>query len=240
MLQWPWPMDERMIMKKIDVKTKKLFDLTETIAQPLFEKYTYPWEVFKELGNFIEELGASLSELEYQRIGKNIWVHRSVKVMPTVCMGGPLLIQKGASIRNGAYFRGNVIVGEGVVAGNSCEFKSAILFNGAQVPHFSYVGDSVIGHKSHLGAGVITSNLKSDKSDVVLHLDDGEFETGLRKFGAMVGDEAEIGCSTVLNPGTIIGRNAMVYPLSCVRGCVKKSCIYKSADNVVEKSKKKL
>ena len=144
-------------MKKIDVKTKKLFDLEETIAKSLFEKYTYPWEVFKELGSFIEEIGATLPDTEYLKIGKNIWVHRSVKIMPTIALAGPLIIGKDASIRSCAFFRGNVIIGEGAVAGNSCEFKNAILFNKAQVPHFSYVGDSIIGYKAHLGASAITS-----------------------------------------------------------------------------------
>lgn len=226
-------------MKKLDVKTKKLFDLDQTIAKALFEKYTYPWEVLKELGSFIEELGSTLPDTEFLKIGKNIWVHRSVKLMPTVALAGPLIIGKGASIRSCAFFRGNVIIGEGAVAGNSCEFKNAVLFNEAQVPHFSYVGDSVIGYKSHLGASAITSNLKSDKSDVVLHLEDGDFETGLRKFGAMLGDEAEVGCGSILNPGTIVGRGATIYPLSSVRGCVNKSSIYKSSDNIVAKSKKK-
>ena len=226
-------------MKKLDVKTKKLFDLDQTIAKALFEKYTYPWEVLKELGSFIEELGSTLPDTEFLKIGKNIWVHRSVKLMPTVALAGPLIIGKGASIRSCAFFRGNVIIGEGAVAGNSCEFKNVVLFNEAQVPHFSYVGDSVIGYKSHLGASAITSNLKSDKSDVVLHLEDGDFETGLRKFGAMLGDEAEVGCGSILNPGTIVGKGATIYPLSSVRGCVNKSSIYKSSDNIVVKSKKK-
>lgn len=226
-------------MKKLDVKTKKLFDLDQTVAKALFEKYTYPWEVLKELGSFIEEIGATLPDTEFLKIGRNIWVHRSVKIMPTVALAGPLIIGKGASIRSCAFFRGNVIIGEGAVAGNSCEFKNAVLFNEAQVPHFSYVGDSVIGYKAHLGASAITSNLKSDKSDVVLHLEDGNFETGLRKFGAIVGDEAEVGCGSILNPGTVIGKCATIYPLSSVRGCVNKSTIYKSSDNIVAKSKKK-
>ena len=208
-------------MKKIDVKTKKLFDLEETVAKELFERYTYPWEVFKELGSFIEEVGATLPDTEYLKIGKNIWVHRSVKIMPTVALAGPLIIGKDASIRSCAFFRGNVIIGEGAVAGNSCEFKNAILFNKAQVPHF------------------ITSNLKSDKSDVVLHLEDAELETGLRKLGAIVGDEAEVGCGSILNPGTVIGKNTTIYPLSSVRGCVSKSSIYKNADDIVTKAKKK-
>ena len=202
-------------MKKIDVKTKKLFDLEETVAKELFERYTYPWEVFKELGSFIEEVGATLPDTEYLKIGKNIWVHRSVKIMPTVALAGPLIIGKDASIRSCAFFRGNVIIGEG------------------------YVGDSIIGYKAHLGASAITSNLKSDKSDVVLHLEDAELETGLRKLGAIVGDEAEVGCGSILNPGTVIGKNTTIYPLSSVRGCVSKSSIYKSADDIVTKAKKK-
>jgi len=226
-------------MKKIDVKTKKLFDLEETIAKELFERYTYPWEVFKDLGNFIEEVGKTLPDIEYLKIGRNIWVHRSVKIMPTIALAGPLIIGKDASIRSCAFFRGNVIIGEGAVAGNSCEFKNAILFNKSQVPHFSYVGDSIIGFKAHLGASAITSNLKSDKSDVVLHLDDAELETGLRKLGAIVADEVEVGCGSILNPGTVIGKNTTIYPLSNVRGCVNKSSIYKSKDDIVVKAKKK-
>ena len=159
--------------------------------------------------------------------------------MPTIALAGPLIIGKDASIRSCAFFRGNVIIGEDAVAGNSCEFKNAILFNKAQVPHFSYVGDSIIGYKAHLGASAITSNLKSDKSDVVLHLEDAELETGLRKLGAIVGDEAEIGCGSILNPGTVIGKNTTIYPLSSVRGCIGKSSIYKSADDIVTKAKKK-
>ena len=226
-------------MKKIDVKTKKLFDLEETIAKELFERYTYPWEVFKDLGNFIEEVGKTLPDTEYLKIGRNIWVHRSVKIMPTIALAGPLIIGKDASIRSCAFCRGKVIIGEGAVAGNSCEFKNAILFNKAQVPHFSYVGDSIIGFKAHLGASAITSNLKSDKSDVVLHLDDAELETGLRKLGAIVADEVEVGCGSILNPGTVIGKNTTIYPLSNVRGCVNKSSIYKSKDDIVVKAKKK-
>jgi len=222
-------------MKKIDVKTKKLFDLEETIAKSLFEKYTYPWEVFKELGSFIEEIGATLPDTEYLKIGKNIWVHRSVKIMPTIALAGPLIIGKDASIRSCAFFRGNVIIGEGAVAGNSCEFKNAILFKKAQVPHFSYVGDSILGEYSHLGAGALTSNVKSDKTLLKIHFEDGEIETGLKKFGAILSDHVEVGCQSVLNPGTIIFSHTNIYPLSAVRGIIPGDSIYKDKSTIVKK-----
>ena len=222
-------------MKKQDIITSKLFDLTHTISAPLFTKNIYPWEVLPGIGQFIRFLGGTLSKDEYNQIGDSIWIHKSVKIPPTACIGGPLIICEKADIRNGAYFRGNVIVGSHAVVGNSCEIKNSILFDYAQVPHFNYIGDSIVGFKSHMGASSLTSNVKSDKTLVSVHLEDGDIETGLKKFGAMVGDNVEVGCGSILNPGTIIGCNSNIYPLSSIRGCVPADYIYKKQDEIVEK-----
>jgi hypothetical protein len=221
-------------MKKEDIKIEKLLDIDETIAKSLFEKYAYPFEVLKDISNFIMEFGSRLGE-EYNKINDDIWIHKSVNITSTVTLNGPLIICKNADIRPGAFFRGNVIIGKNVVAGNSCEFKNSIIFNDAQIPHFSYVGDSIIGYKAHLGASSITSNLKSDKTNVVLHLEDEEYNTNLRKLGAIVGDFVEVGCGSILNPGTIIGRNTNIYPLSSVRGCIDSDSIYKDKNNIIKK-----
>lgn len=212
-----------------------LFDTSHTIAKLLFERTTYPWEILPKLGEFIASLGEMLPEEEYKRMGKAIWIHKSVKMPPTACMADNVIICKGASIRHGAFIRGNVIIGEGAVIGNSSELKNSIIFDNVQVPHFNYVGDSILGYKSHMGAGAITSNVKSDKSLVKVHAEDGDIETGLKKFGAIIGDFAEIGCNSVLNPGTVIGPRASVYPLSSVRGCVDGGCIYKKQGDIVER-----
>lgn len=223
-------------MKKTQMTIKKLFDTTNTIAAPLLEKYTYPWEVLPHIGEFIKEVGKTLPESEYNKVGDSIWIHKSVKIPPTVCLGAPAIVGAKAVIRNGAFFRGNVIVGEGAVVGNSTELKNVILFNGVQVPHYNYVGDSILGTKAHMGAGAITSNVRSDKELVKIHAETGDIETEMKKVGAFIGDESEIGCNSVLNPGTVIGKKSIVYPLSCVRGCVEAKSIYKKQGDIVARS----
>lgn len=220
-------------MKELEVKN--LYTLTETLAAPLLSRVTYPWEALPEIGAFILELGASLSEEEYEKQGENIWIARSAKVAPTASITGPAIIGKNAEIRHCAFIRGNALVGEGAVVGNSTELKNVILFNKVQVPHYNYVGDSILGFKAHMGAGSITSNVKSDKLLVKVHTPEGDIETGIKKFGAMIGDEVEVGCGSVLNPGTVIGRNSNIYPLSSVRGVVASDSIYKKQGEVAQK-----
>lgn len=212
-----------------------LLDLKETIAADIFTGYTYPWEVLGRVKAFITELGPTLPADEYNKVGENIWIAKSAKVAPTVSIEGPTIIGKDAEIRHCAYIRGSVIVGEGAVVGNSTELKNVILFNKAQVPHYNYVGDSILGYKAHMGAGAITSNLKSDKSLVVVRTENEAIETGLKKFGAILGDNVEVGCNSVLNPGTVVGRNSNIYPLSMVRGYVAEGSIYKKAGEIVKK-----
>lgn len=220
-------------MKEMTVK--EMYTLEETIAKDLFEGVTYPWEVLPKISSFILELGASLPEEEYEKRGENVWVARSAKVAPTAFIGGPAIIGKDAEVRHCAFIRGNAIVGEGAVVGNSTELKNVILFNKVQVPHYNYVGDSVLGYKSHMGAGSITSNVKSDKKLVVVKAGEEKIETGMKKFGAMLGDEVEVGCGSVLNPGTVVGSHSNIYPLSSVRGFVPANSIYKNKSEVVEK-----
>lgn len=222
-------------MKKEQMTIKQLFDTKRSIAGRLMEEYTYPWEVLPHIGSFIEAIGGVLQESEYNRLGKNIWIHKSVEMPPTACMKGPAIICEGAEVRTCAFFRGNVIVGEGAVVGNSTELKNVILFDGVQVPHYNYVGDSILGYKSHMGASSLTSNVKSDKTLVKVHAEDGDIETGLKKFGAMLGDEVEVGCGSVLNPGTVVGSHTNIYPLSSVRGCVEANSIYKKEGTIVSK-----
>lgn len=214
---------------------KNLYDLTQTIAADIFEGSDYPWEVLSKIGAFILELGETLSEEEYEKRGENVWVAKSARVAPTACINGPAIIGKEAEVRHCAFIRGNAIVGEGAVVGNSTELKNVILFNKVQVPHYNYVGDSVLGYQAHMGAGSVTSNVKSDKTLVVVKAGDVELQTGLKKFGAMLGDGVEVGCNSVLNPGTVIGRHSNIYPTSSVRGFVPEGCIYKAADAVVKK-----
>lgn len=214
---------------------QEMFDLKETIAAEIFEGKTYPWEILPLIKDFILKLGETLPETEYEKAGENIWIARDAKVAPTASITGPCIIGKGAEVRQCAFIRGNAIVGEGAVVGNSTELKNVILFNKVQVPHYNYVGDSVLGYKAHMGAGSITSNVKADKKLVVVKSNDEQIETGLKKFGAMLGDGAEIGCNSVLNPGTVIGRNSNVYPLSSVRGVVPANCIFKAPGVIVEK-----
>ena len=213
-----------------------MYTLEETIAKDLFEGVTYPWEVLPKISSFILELGASLPEEEYEKRGENVWVARTAKIAPTAFIGGPAIIGKDAEVRHCAFIRGNAIVGEGAVVGNSTELKNVVLFNKVQVPHYNYVGDSVLGYKSHMGAGSICSNVKSDKKLVVVKDSDEKIETGLKKFGAMLGDHVEVGCGSVLNPGTVIGRNTNIYPLSPVRGCIPADSIYKNAAEIIKKN----
>lgn len=216
-------------------RIKNLFNLNETIAAKLFEGAEYPWEVLPKINAFITELGETLSEEEYEKRGENVWVARSAKVAPTAYINGPAIIGKDAEVRHCAFIRGNAIVGEGAVVGNSTELKNVVLFNKVQVPHYNYVGDSILGYKAHMGAGSITSNVKSDKTLVVVKDGQERIETGLKKFGAMLGDEVEVGCGSVLNPGTVIGPHSNIYPLSSVREVVPAGSIYKRRGEVVEK-----
>lgn len=219
-----------------NVTVSELYDLNETIAADLFEGVSHPWEVLPKIHDFIIALGETLSEDVYEKRGENIWVAKNAKVAPTACLNGPLIIDEEAEVRHCAFVRGNAIVGKGAVVGNSTELKNVVLFNKVQVPHYNYVGDSVLGFKSHMGAGSITSNVKSDKTLVVVKGQDGQIETGLKKMGAMLGDNVEVGCNSVLNPGTVIGRNSNVYPTSCVRGVIPANSIFKAQDNVVTKA----
>ena len=216
-----------------NVTVSELYDLKETIATGLFEGVSYPWEVLPKIHDFIIALGETLPEDVYEKRGENIWVAKNAKVAPTACLNGPLIIDEEAEVRHCAFVRGNAIVGKGAVVGNSTELKNVVLFNKVQVPHYNYVGDSVLGFKSHMGAGSITSNVKSDKTLVVVKGQDGQIETGLKKMGAMLGDNVEVGCNSVLNPGTVLGRGVSVYPTSCVRGCVPEDHIYKDQDHIV-------
>lgn len=218
-------------MEKLMIKN--LFDLDKTIAKELFEGAVYPWEVLPKIKEFIVKLGNALDPEIYEKRGEDIWVAKSAKVAPSAYLGGPLIICENAEIRHCAFIRGSAIVGAGAVVGNSTELKNAVLFDGVQVPHYNYVGDSILGYKAHTGAGAITSNLKSDKKLVTVMCDGEKVETGVKKFGAMLGDFADIGCNSVLNPGTVVGRGTRVYPLSMVRGYVPEHSIYKNKNEVV-------
>ena len=218
-----------------DFTISNMLDLNETIAAELFEGKTYPWEVLPEIGDFIIKLGKTLDPSEYEEKGENVWIARSATVAPTASITGPAIIGRDAEVRHCAFIRGKAIVGEGAVVGNSTELKNVILFNKVQVPHYNYVGDSILGYKSHMGAGSITSNVKSDKKLVKVHTPEGDIETGIKKFGAMLGDEVEVGCGSVLNPGTVIGPHTNIYPLSSVRGVVPANSIYKKQGEVAEK-----
>ena len=217
-----------------DYTIANLLDLNETIAKDLFEGKTYPWEVLPEIGDFIVKLGRTLSPEEYEYREGDIWIAKSAKIAPTASINGPAIIGKDAEIRHCAFIRGKAIVGEGAVVGNSTELKNVVLFNKVQVPHYNYVGDSVLGFKAHMGAGSICSNVKSDKKLVIVKDGSETVETGMKKFGAMLGDNVEVGCGSVLNPGTVIGRGAHIYPLSPVRGYVPANHIYKTKDEIIE------
>ena len=220
-------------MEQLTVKA--LYNLEETIAKDIFEGVTYPWEVLPKIGSFIMELGNTLSEEEYDKVGENVWIAKSAKVFPSAYINGPAIIGKNAEVRHCAFIRGNAIVGKGAVVGNSTELKNVVLFNKVQVPHYNYVGDSILGYKAHMGAGSITSNVKSDKKLVKVHTPEGDIETGIKKFGAMLGDNVEVGCGSVLNPGTVVGRDSNIYPLSSVRGVVPARSIYKKQGEVAQK-----
>lgn len=212
---------------------KDLLDLSKTIAAPLFEGKTYPWEALADISDFIIALGSTLPEDEYEKRGENVWVARDAKVFESAYIGGPCIIDHGAQVRHCAFIRGSAIVGKNAVVGNSTEIKNSILFDNVQAPHYNYIGDSILGYKSHMGAGSITSNVKSDKTLVVIKSPEGNIETKRKKVGAILGDHVEIGCNSVLNPGTVLGRGASVYPTSCVRGVIPQNGIYKDKDNIV-------
>ena len=219
-----------------DVTVSGLFERGHTLAWALLEKAVYPWEILGDIQDFILEEGKKLSSEEYTLIGDNVWAAGDAVIAPTALICGPCIIDRGAEIRHCAYIRGNAVIGKGAVVGNSCELKNCILFDGAQVPHFNYVGDSVLGYKAHMGAGAVTSNVKSDKTHVVVKNGQDCIPTGRKKVGAMLGDHAEIGCNTVLCPGSVIGKNTAVYPTSCVRGAVAENSIYKKDGLIVEKT----
>lgn len=216
-------------------RIEDLYDLNETIAVDIFEGLKFPWEVLPKIKDFIIKLGETLPEDRYERKGENIWIAKSAKVFPSAYIAGPCIIDEEAEVRHCAFIRGSAIVGKGCVVGNSTELKNVILFNKVQVPHYNYVGDSILGFKAHMGAGSITSNVKSDKTLVVVKSDGENIETGLKKFGAMLGDNVEVGCNSVLNPGTVVGRSTNIYPTSCVRGYIPANSIYKDSSNIINK-----
>lgn len=217
---------------------KNLYNLEETIAAKLFEGAVYPWELLPKISSFIVELGQTLPKDKFTQVKENVWIANSATVASTASINGPVIIDEEAEVRHCAFIRGNAIVGKGAVVGNSTELKNVILFNKVQVPHYNYVGDSILGFKSHMGAGSITSNVKSDKTLVVVKNGEERLETGLKKFGAMLGDNVEVGCNSVLNPGTVIGKNSNIYPTSMVRGCIPAGSIYKKHGEIAEKNVK--
>ena len=220
-----------------ECKIQKLFDLNQTIAKDIFENATYPWEVLSKISDFIIELGNTLDPEVFEKRGENIWIAKSAIVAETASITGPVIIDEGAEIRHCAFIRGKAIIGKNAVVGNSTELKNVILFNNVQVPHYNYVGDSILGYKAHMGAGSITSNVKSDKKLVVIKDGEEQIETGIKKVGAMLGDNVEVGCGTVLNPGSIVGRNSNIYPLTSVRGVIPANSICKGGNplQVVQK-----
>ena len=219
------------------VTIAKLYDLNQTMAGDYLRGFTYPWEALGGISDLILRLGGTLSPEEYTQTGENVWVHKTAKVAPTAYLGGPCIIGAGTEVRHGAFIRGAALVGEGCVVGNSVELKNVILFNGVQVPHYNYVGDSILGYKAHMGAGSVTSNIKSDRTLVVIHTQP-PLATGRKKVGAMLGDCVEVGCNSVLNPGAVVGRRSSVYPVSCVRGIVPADSIYKTGGVIVPKTGK--
>ena len=219
-----------------NITIKKLFNLNETAAKEYLEGFTYPWEALKGISDFIIKLGKTLSPDEYDNPSENVWIHKTAKVFPTAYIGAPCIIGANTEVRHCAFIRGSALVGENFVVGNSVELKNVILFNNVQTPHYNYVGDSILGYKSHMGAGSITSNVKSDKTNVVIKSADGQIETGIKKIGAMLGDNVEVGCNSVLNPGTIVCRNSNIYPTSCVRGVVPEHSIWKVNGEIVQKN----
>lgn len=220
-----------------EAKIVNLYDLNETKAADYLKGFVYPWEALSGIGDLIKKIGETLDPDVYEKKGEDIWIAKSAKVWPTVSITGPCIIGERTEVRQCAFIRGKALVGDDCVVGNSTELKNVILFNHVQVPHYNYVGDSILGFYSHMGAGSITSNVKSDKALVVVKNRNGEkIETGLKKFGAMLGDHVEVGCNSVLNPGTVVGRNSNIYPTSCVRGVIEENSIFKSQENIVKKN----
>ena len=219
------------------MKTDEIYDLEHTLAKEYLSSFTYGFEALSGLSSFIFEIQNSLTD-EYTEINNSVWIHKSAKVSPTAFINGPCVIGKGSEIRHSAFIRGSVLIGENCVIGNSTEIKNSILFDGVQVPHFNYAGDSILGYKSHMGAGSLTSNVKSDQTLVTVKNGEERIETGLKKFGAMLGDHVEVGCNSVLNPGTVVGRHSNVYPTSCVRGVVPENSIWKNDGRIVKKERR--
>ena len=217
------------------IKNTQLFDLTKTVASKLFEETTYPWEVLSKISDFIIEIGKTLPEDEYYSPSENVWIAKDAVVFPSAYIAAPCIIGHKTEVRHCAFIRGSALVGEGCVVGNSTELKNVILFDGVQVPHYNYVGDSILGYKAHMGAGSITSNVKSDKTLVVIKNGNELLETGRKKVGAILGDHVEIGCNSVLNPGTVVCKNSSVYPVSCVRGVIPENSIRKDTGEIVKK-----
>jgi len=218
------------------LKTKNLFqDLSQTLAKDLLESVDYPWEALSQIGPYIKKIGEALPEDEYEKRGEDVWIAKSAKIYPNTYIAGPTIIGKETEVRPGAFIRGNALVGDGAVVGNSTELKNVILFNKVQVPHYNYVGDSILGYKSHMGAGAITSNVKSDRTLVLVKGGEKKLETGLKKMGAILGDNVEVGCGSVLNPGTVVGSDSIIYPLSSVRGFILPGSIYKKRSEIIKK-----
>lgn len=218
-----------------NIKITDLYDLTHTLAADYLKGFTYPWEALSQIGEFIISLGKTLSSDEYDNPSENVWIHKTAKIFPSAYLGSPCIIGANTEIRHCAFIRGSALIGENCVVGNSVELKNVIIFDNVQTPHYNYVGDSILGYKSHMGAGSITSNVKSDKTNVVIKSGDEKIETFIKKIGAMLGDNVEVGCNSVLNPGTIIGRCSNIYPTSCVRGVVPANSIWKIGGVVVTK-----
>lgn len=219
-----------------NVKITELYDLTHTIAADYLKQFIYPWEALKGIGELIISLGNQLNPDEYDNPAENVWIHKTAKVFPSAYIGAPCIIGANTEVRHCAFIRGNALVGDNCVVGNSVELKNVIIFDNVQTPHYNYVGDSILGYKSHMGAGSITSNVKSDKTNVVIKSSGETIETGIKKIGAMLGDYVEVGCNSVLNPGTVVGRNSNIYPTSCVRGVVPADSIWKTGGVVVSKN----
>ncbi|MBR6384529.1 MAG: UDP-N-acetylglucosamine pyrophosphorylase [Ruminococcus sp.] len=218
-----------------NIKITELFDLTHTIAADYLNQFTYPWEALKGISEFIISIGKTLSPDEYDNPSENVWIHKTAKVFPSAYIGSPCIIGADTEVRHCAFIRGSALIGKNCVIGNSVELKNVIIFDNVQTPHYNYVGDSILGYKSHMGAGSITSNVKSDKTNVVIKSNNEEIVTGIKKIGAMLGDFVEVGCNSVLNPGTIVGRNSSIYPTSCVRGVIPENSICKTSGVTVIK-----
>lgn len=216
-------------------KTKDLFNLDKTMAKEYLGQYEYPWQALKGISDFILELGSKLDKNEYQQVKENVWIHKSAKVMDSAYINGPTIIGENAEIRHCAFVRGPALIDKDCVVGNSCEIKNVIMFEHSEVPHFNYVGDSILGYKAHMGAGAVTSNLKADRKNIIIKDGEEQIQTEIKKIGAILGDNVEVGCNAVLNPGTIVGKNSNVYPTTCARGVIKENSILKNNGTVVEK-----